>query len=196
MHASDREHLEKCRDLPRPPRAHVHGAIEHVQRERASHDNDIPRDDQHRKPDREAKAPVAHAQRDDAREQQAFVRDRIEDYPESAALVVMPRDIAIDAIARSRDHENGRRAPALPLERRSCDYTLPVVDRHHHEQRDHQDPRESDLVRGGHGPGHAKGNARRKQSTAPSQADPVSSGSMLSWQKEARRFRCTHRFSP
>ena len=62
-------------------------------------------------------APIADAERDDAAEEQAFVGDRIEDDAEGAALVITPRDIAIESVADRRDEEDEDRGEALPFQR-------------------------------------------------------------------------------
>ena len=62
-------------------------------------------------------APVADAQGNDATQEQAFVRDRIEDDTEGALLVVTARDIAVETVARGGDEKDHDRRVTLPFER-------------------------------------------------------------------------------
>ena len=148
--ARDRDHLQRGRDLAGPTRLDPHRTIQHVQRDRTRHDDDIARDDEQGKPHGKLETPVAQAERDDAREEQTFVGDWVEDFAKTAALIVAARDVAVDAVARRGDEKDGGREPALPFHRSARDHAATVVNRHHHEKRDHQDPGNGDFVGRGH----------------------------------------------
>ena len=94
--------------------------------------------------------PVGEGEGDDPGQQQAFVGNGIEYYPEAAALVVMPCNVAVEAIAYrgKREEENGRHP--LPFLRMPALHPAPVIDRHHHEHRDHEDAGQGDFIGGGH----------------------------------------------
>ncbi len=62
-------------------------------------------------------APIADRERDDGAEEQALVRNRIEDDAERAFLVVTARDVTVEAVARGGDEENSDRGITLPLDR-------------------------------------------------------------------------------
>src|SRR4029453_9225120 len=92
------------------------------------HDDGVAADHEYWEPSGESSvlridvAPVADAQGNDATQEQALVRDRIEDDTEGALLVVTACDIAVEAVARGGNEKNHDRGVALPLER------LPALD--------------------------------------------------------------------
>ena len=100
--AGDGDHLQRGGGFADPARFHHHLADKIMQNDRAGNNDDIARDDEHRKPDGKFIRPVAEAERDDGREQQALVGDGIEDHAEPAALIVTARDVAVDAVAGRR----------------------------------------------------------------------------------------------
>ncbi len=101
----------------------AHLAVEEMKHRAADHDDGVAADHEHREPGGKSSvlridvAPVADAQRDDSAEEQALVRDRIEDDAERALLVVTTRDIAIETVARGGDEKDHDRGVALPFER-------------------------------------------------------------------------------
>src|ERR1700687_2632226 len=105
QHPRDRAHLADSRNFTGPVRFHFHFAVEQMQDDCAHENDSIARDDENWEPRGKSSiirielAPVRDAQRDDAAEEQALVRDRIENYAKRAALIVMPRDIAIEPVA-------------------------------------------------------------------------------------------------
>src|SRR6185503_9791157 len=84
-------------------------------------------------------------------QEQALVRDRIQDDAESALLVVAAGNVAIESIADRRDKKNHDRGVTLPFLGLSAFDALAVIERHEDESRDHQNPDESDLIRRRHG---------------------------------------------
>src|SRR5437762_11096709 len=114
---------------------------------RAAHHNDrVARDDEDGKPCRKssvmlvARAPVADAERNDAAEQESLVGDGIEDHAERTALIVTPRDVAIEAITDGRKEKYRDGGEALPILRAAFLDALPIVNRQRNEYRDHEDP--------------------------------------------------------
>src|SRR5262249_15738548 len=98
---------------------------------RCAHKNDrVTRDYEDRKPRgkssifRRGLAPVADAQGDDATQKQTFVRNWIEIHSKRAALVVLPRDVSIQAIACGRKNKNDDCGETLPFQRIAALNTL------------------------------------------------------------------------
>src|SRR5947207_4414290 len=87
----------------------------------ADHNDRVARYDEDGKPCRKcsvmliARAPVADAERNDAAEQESLVGDGIEDHTERAALIVTPRDVAIEAVTDRRDEKDRDGGEALPI---------------------------------------------------------------------------------
>src|SRR5439155_4495576 len=96
-----------------------------------------------RKPRREvpeiriAFTPVADAKGDNPAKEQTLVRNRIEDNPERAALIVPTSDITIDAVTGSGQEENNNCSEALPFQRRAPLDTFTVIDPQRYKHRDH-----------------------------------------------------------
>jgi hypothetical protein len=156
-HPCDRAHLANGRDLSGPARFHFHFVADEImENDRADEDHRVARDDENGKPDRKFSvggivlAPIADAQRDDAAQKESFVRERIENHAQRAALFVTARDVAVQAVADRRDKKNDDRREAHPFLRIVPLDALAVINRHRHERWDHQDPRDGDLVRSGH----------------------------------------------
>src|SRR5437879_1668533 len=82
-------------------------------------------------------APVADAQGNDGAQEQAFIRNRIENRAERAPLLVMTSDIAIESVARGCNEKNHDRGKTLPFERRATLDALPVINRHRDKDRNH-----------------------------------------------------------
>src|SRR6266446_94289 len=110
----------------------------------ADQDDGVAADHKHREPGGELAvlridvAPIANAEGDDGTEEEAFVRDRVEDNTERALLVVTARDIAVETVACGGEKENQDRGIALPLERLTALDALSIIDRHQNEGGDHQ----------------------------------------------------------
>src|SRR5450755_1252566 len=122
----------------------------------ADHNDRVARDDEDGKPCRKfsvmlvARAPVADAERNEAAQQESLVRDRIENHAERAALIVTPRDVAIEAVTDGREEKDRDGSEALPILRAAFLNALPIINRQRHEYRDHQDPDHGDFVGGCH----------------------------------------------
>ena len=151
-HPRDRAHLADSRNFACPVRFHFHFAVEQMQDDRAHEDDSIACDDENWEPRGKSPvirielAPVRDAQRDDAAEEQALVRDRIEDYTKRAALIVMPRDIAIEPVANRGEQKNNDRRVSLPFERRTALNALAIINRHRDKHRNHQNPNDCNFV--------------------------------------------------
>ena len=156
-HPADGDHLQNGGDFARPVRFHIHFAVEQIKHDRADEDDGVACDDEDRKPDGEPAVvgigftPVADAERDDAAEEQTFIGDRIQDNAQPAPLFVTTRHITIETIANRSDQKDQNGGEALPLERFTVFNALAIIDRHRDKRRDHQNPGDGDLVRGGHG---------------------------------------------
>src|SRR5262245_59333344 len=105
-------------------------------KDRAANENDrVTCDNQDWKPGREfsvmliACAPITNAQSNDAAEEKAFVCNRIEYYPERAALIITACDVAIESITNRGEKEDRDRCEALPILGITFLNALPVVDR-------------------------------------------------------------------
>src|SRR5438309_11501434 len=89
----------------------------------ADQNDGVASNDENREPRRKSAvigidlAPIADAQSDDAAKQQSFVRDRIENCAERAALLVAACDVAIKSVADRRDQKNGDGGETLPFQR-------------------------------------------------------------------------------
>jgi hypothetical protein len=135
-----------------PVRPDLAFAARQVVHQEGAHDGgNVAEDDQEREPVREMLAPRGERQSDDGGEQQRFVRQRIEDRAEAAALVEAPRDIAVQHIAERRESDGENGAPAVALVRRAIGHALPVIDRKPDEDRDEQDAEYGDLGGERHG---------------------------------------------
>ena len=97
-----------------------------------------------------ARAPVADAESNDAAEQESFVGDRIEDHAERAALIIMPRNIAIEAVTDCREKKDSDGGEPLPILRAAFLNALPIINRQGDENWNHQDPDHGNLVGGCH----------------------------------------------
>ena len=121
-HPGDSAHLADGCYFSGPTWFYTHFiADEILQDPGADQDYRVPSDDQNREPRRKSAvlgidlAPVADAQSDDAAQQQAFVRDRIENRSERAPLFVAARNVSIESVAHSRDQKNRDRGETLPF---------------------------------------------------------------------------------
>ena len=109
----DRAHLTNCRHLASPARFHLHFVADEIMQDGCAHQNDrIACDNENGKPGWEPSilgihlAPVADAQSNDPAQEQTFVRDRVEDSAECAALFVATRHVSVETVARGREQEN------------------------------------------------------------------------------------------
>ena len=155
---ADRDHLTDRRHLAGPARSYFHFVTDkHVQNGGPNENNRVPRDHNDREPGGELAiiwvnpAPVADTERDDAAEKQSFIRNRIENGPELAALFVTARNITIEPVACGGDQKNYNRGVSLPFERVTALDALPVIYRHQNKRRNHENPDDGYLVGGGHG---------------------------------------------
>src|SRR5437868_6592831 len=93
-----------------------------MQHTRADENHSISRDNENGKPGWKSSvfgidiAPIADAQRDDGAQEQAFVRNRIENCAERASLFITTCDISIESVAYSCDQKNRDRGKTLPFE--------------------------------------------------------------------------------
>jgi hypothetical protein len=88
---------------------------------------------------------MVYAQQDDARDQQQFVGQGVEDSSQLAALVITTRNVTVHSIADCGDRKGKNRKQPMDL------VSGPdVVQNLHHEKRNQQDPKDRDFVRGGH----------------------------------------------
>jgi hypothetical protein len=156
-HPRDRAHLTNRRHFARPARFHLHLVADEIMQDRRAYQNDrITRDNENRKPGREPSvfgiyfAPVADTKSNDSAQEQTFVRNRIEDGTEGAALFVATRNISVETVARGGEQENDDGGEALPFQRYPALDALTIIDRQRHEYRNHQNPDNRDLVRGSH----------------------------------------------
>ncbi len=150
-HPDDGKHLEDRGDLAAPTRVDVDLAVQEVEPEAARDDHHVPRDHQHREPERELVAPVGEGKGKQTGEEQALVGDGIEKRAQAGALVVVPGDVTIHAVAdRGHDEDEDGRV-AQTFVRCVLDHTLAVVHTQQHEHRDEQQSDDGDFVRGGHG---------------------------------------------
>ena len=89
--------------------------------------------------------PVVEAQRDDARHEQQFVRERIENRAEFAFLVVTPRDVTVHAVQNRRDRK--RKEGQQPV---NFVAGFEVINQFDDKKRNQQDPQNRDFVGGRH----------------------------------------------
>src|SRR6185436_19439332 len=100
-HPCDRDHLADCRNFTRPPWSHLHFAVEQIENGGADENDGVARDNQNGEPCRESTvigidvAPITDAQCNDTAEQQAFVRNGVENNSKRAPLVVATGDISV-----------------------------------------------------------------------------------------------------
>src|SRR5256886_14684817 len=94
-HPRDRAHLANGGDFSGPARFHFHFVADEImENDRADQDDRVAGNDEDRKPNRKFSvvgigfAPVADAESNNATQEQAFVRDWIENCAEGAALFV------------------------------------------------------------------------------------------------------------
>ena len=149
-HPSNGHHLRCGGRLARPGRFHIKPLIQKVEDATSCQNHNIPCDHQHGKPEWEGLMPVAETQSHNGRKQKPLVRDRIEHRAESTTLVPVPGDVAIQPIRCRRQDKNKNRRYALPLERRSAIHTPPVGNAKKDKNRDHENPRNCQLVCQGH----------------------------------------------
>jgi len=142
-----KHHLQYCSQFANEPGPHGDFADCHHYDTDTRQEQDIPPDDCAREPegDRNKITPVLEAQENDRRNQQEFVRKRVENGAELAALVLSPGDIAIHAVADSSDCETENRHSIVQV--LAC---IRVIEDFDHENRDQQDAQNRDFVSGGH----------------------------------------------
>src|SRR5687768_13173169 len=121
-------HLADRRDFSGPTWADVNLAVDELDGDDARDDDHVARDDEDSEPDGQLVSPIAHAQGDDAGEEQPFIGDRIEHHPELAALIISAGNISIEAVTGGRDQEDQDRAPALPFLRIVAGDAAAIID--------------------------------------------------------------------
>jgi len=132
----DRDHLEGGRGFAHPAWFYLDFADEVMEQGGADEDDGIASDDEDGEPEGKFVGPIAEAEGDDGGEEEAFVGDGVEDDAETAALVVVAGDVAIDAVAGGGDEEYEDGDNALPILRMAGLPAASVIDGHHHEDRD------------------------------------------------------------
>ena len=144
----DHDHLQHRRDFAHEARTHDHLADGEPDDGDADEQQQIASDDGAGEPERNLPEirPVVEAQRDDARHEQQFVRERIENRAQLAFLVVTPRDVTVHAVQNRRDRK--RKKGQQPV---NFVAGFEVINQFDDKKRDQQDSQNRDFVGGRHG---------------------------------------------
>ena len=113
----------------------------------ASGDNDdIPRDDEHRIPDREFIGPLGHAQGNDGSQHQPLVGNGIEDCSQARLEMKTARNPSIDAITERGCDKNPYRGQAKRLVGMPRGGRPAIIDGKNDKDRNQQNPAYRDLI--------------------------------------------------
>jgi 5-(carboxyamino)imidazole ribonucleotide mutase len=100
----DDNHLKHCSHFANHPRTNFHFTDRHLNDDHASEDQNVAANDGPREPEWDGLQPLMfETQNDNAGDEQQFVSEWIQNCTEFTPLVVAASDVAIDAIANSRD---------------------------------------------------------------------------------------------
>src|SRR5262249_11708808 len=100
QHPQDNNHLQDCSDFANHSRANFQFYNRHLDNEHSREHQNVQNNDCSSKPERNGFETwsMFEAQNDNARDKQQFIRERVQNCTQLAALVVSTCDVAIDAI--------------------------------------------------------------------------------------------------